>query len=292
MATSRHTYSGKLFSEVDSIVNADGQYLFCKYWKPTTEPRFLVLMLHGLGGHCARFNELALNLNEIGGLCFANDYVGHGESEGDRTTVNDYKVFIRDAFQHANKTKEEYPNLPVFLYGQSMGGALALLASSEKEDLFQGVIILGGMLKIDPGLASPFKKFIVRSVGNVFPNLQVSSLDQSLGSRDKNEVDGVLKDTLSSSGIKAQMAAQIVKICEAVERIIPNYNKPFLALHGSADGQCDPAGSQTLYQNAKSDDKILKIYPGCYHDLIHELKEDRQKSIKDIVDWINDRLNS
>ena len=73
------------------------------------------------------------------------------------------------------------------------------------------------------------------------------------------QIDGVLKDTLSSSGIKAQMAAQIIKICEAVERIIPNYNKPFLALHGSADGQCDPAGSQTLYQNAKSDDKTLKV---------------------------------
>ena len=30
-------------------------------------------MVHGLGGHCARFEELALRMNEIGGFVFAHD---------------------------------------------------------------------------------------------------------------------------------------------------------------------------------------------------------------------------
>ena len=36
--------------------------------------RFLVCLVHGLGGHCARFDELALYLNTLGAFVFAHDH--------------------------------------------------------------------------------------------------------------------------------------------------------------------------------------------------------------------------
>jgi alpha-beta hydrolase superfamily lysophospholipase len=46
--------------------------------------------------------------------------------------------------------------------------------------------------------------------------------------------------------------------------------EPLLALHGSGDRVTPPSGTEELYRRAHSIDKTLKIYPGLYHDLIHE----------------------
>jgi len=37
----RKTFTGKLFKNVDHIVNDNGQYLYCKYWYPEGTVRYV-----------------------------------------------------------------------------------------------------------------------------------------------------------------------------------------------------------------------------------------------------------
>ena len=46
--------------------------------------------------------------------------VGHGESEGYRWDISDYKIYLRDLLQHINIIKMKYPDLPLYLFGHSM----------------------------------------------------------------------------------------------------------------------------------------------------------------------------
>ncbi|XP_078597668.1 uncharacterized protein LOC144873847 [Branchiostoma floridae x Branchiostoma japonicum] len=53
------TPQGVLYSELPHLVNSRGQYLFCKA---------LLMIVHGLGGHCQRYEELSTELNKEGVL--------------------------------------------------------------------------------------------------------------------------------------------------------------------------------------------------------------------------------
>jgi alpha-beta hydrolase superfamily lysophospholipase len=46
-----------------------------------------------------------------------------------------------------------------------------------------------------------------------------------------------------------------------------------LVLHGTADQVTVPGGSEEMVRRAKSSDKVLKLYPGLAHDLLHEAEQ-------------------
>ncbi|XP_021108161.1 monoglyceride lipase isoform X6 [Heterocephalus glaber] len=102
------------------LLNADGQYLFCQYWKPSRPPKALVFVSHGAGEHCGRYDDLARMLMELDLLAFAHDHVGHGRSDGERLVVSDFQIFVRDVLHHVDTMQKDYPGLPVFLLGHSM----------------------------------------------------------------------------------------------------------------------------------------------------------------------------
>jgi alpha-beta hydrolase superfamily lysophospholipase len=61
---------------------------------------------------------------------------------------------------------------------------------------------------------------------------------------------------------------------------------PLLAMHGAADKVTPPAGSKALVEKARSTDKTLKLYPGLYHDLLHE--PEKEQVTLDLVKWLSD----
>jgi hypothetical protein len=46
--------------------------------------------------------------------------VGHGKSEGIRVDIQDFNFYVRDVLQHIHMVKDEFPNIPLFLFGHSM----------------------------------------------------------------------------------------------------------------------------------------------------------------------------
>uniref|UniRef100_H2Z6F4 Serine aminopeptidase S33 domain-containing protein n=1 Tax=Ciona savignyi TaxID=51511 RepID=H2Z6F4_CIOSA len=284
------TFSGRPFSEVNHFVNEDGLHIFTNIWKPEGDCKYLICLLHGFGGHCVRFNELASYLTKIGGLVFSHDHIGHGESEGYRTTVDDFNKLIRDTYQHVDIMKKQYSDLPVFLLGQSMGGALAVLAAHERPDIFKGVILIGPMLLIDPGIQSSFKVSLVKIAAYLIPHFIVTSLPESRGSRDEKEVVISQNDPLKSCDVKSQMALQLLRMGEKLEIVMPEFACPFITLHGGDDNTCSVEGSKLINQVAKCKDKTIKIYDECRHDLVHELQADRIIFFNDIQAWVEERI--
>ncbi|EHB17627.1 Monoglyceride lipase [Heterocephalus glaber] len=139
------------------LLNADGQYLFCQYWKPSRPPKALVFVSHGAGEHCGRYDDLARMLMELDLLAFAHDHVGHGRSDGERLVVSDFQIFVRDVLHHVDTMQKDYPGLPVFLLGHSMGGAIAILAAAERPGHFAGMALIAPLVLPSPESATTFK---------------------------------------------------------------------------------------------------------------------------------------
>nr|XP_004665177.1 monoglyceride lipase isoform X1 [Jaculus jaculus] len=287
----RRTPQNVPYQDLPHLVNADGQYLFCRYWKPAGTPRALVFVSHGAGEHCGRYDELAQMLRGLDLLVFAHDHVGHGQSEGERMVVSDFHVFVRDVLQHVDTIQKEHPRLPVFLLGHSMGGAIAILAAAEKPTLFSGMVLISPLVLANPESATTFKVLAAKVLNLVLPNLSLGPIDSSVLSRNKAEVDLYDSDPLiCRAGLKVCFGIQLMNAVSRVERALPKLTLPFLLLQGSADRLCDSKGAYLLMDSARSQDKTLKLYEGAYHVLHKELPEVTKSVFHEINMWVSQRI--
>ncbi|XP_055115734.1 monoglyceride lipase isoform X3 [Symphalangus syndactylus] len=286
----RRTPQSIPYQDLPHLVNADGQYLFCRYWKPTGTPKALIFMSHGAGEHCGRYEELARMLMGLDLLVFAHDHVGHGQSEGERMVVSDFHVFVRDVLQHVDSMQKDYPGLPVFLLGHSMGGAIAILTAAERPGHFAGMVLISPLVLANPESATTFKVLAAKVLNLVLPNLSLGPIDSSVLSRNKTEVDIYNSDPLiCRAGLKVCFGIQLLNAVSRVERALPKLTVPFLLLQGSADRLCDSKGAYLLMELAKSQDKTLKIYEGAYHVLHKELPEVTNSVFHEINMWVSQR---
>ncbi|XP_062924310.1 monoglyceride lipase isoform X1 [Mobula hypostoma] len=116
----RLTPQGLRYGDLRHFVNEDGNYLYCRYWEPTTPPRALVMILHGAGEHSGAYSNVATMLVNQSLFVFSHDHIGHGQSEGQRLSVPNFSVYVRDCLQHINMMKYRFPDLKIFLLAHSM----------------------------------------------------------------------------------------------------------------------------------------------------------------------------
>ncbi|XP_032762021.1 monoglyceride lipase isoform X2 [Rattus rattus] len=315
----RRTPQNVPYQNLPHLVNADGQYLFCRYWEPSGTPKALIFVSHGAGEHCGRYDELAQMLKRLDMLVFAHDHVGHGQSEGERMVVSDFQVFVRDLLQHVNTVQKDYPEIPVFLLGHSMGGAISILAAAERQTHFSGMILISPLILANPESASTLKDNLTitktslekaaevsmawipyafhlwvlaaKLLNFVLPNISLGRIDSSVLSRNKTEVDRYNSDPLiCHAGVKVCFGIQLLNAVSRVERAMPRLTLPILLLQGSADRLCDSKGAYLLMESSPSQDKTLKMYEGAYHVLHKELPEVTNSVLHEINTWVSHRI--
>lgn len=118
-----------------SFVSADNETNL-KGWFIQTErkPKLNVIMAHGYGGnrHNAGFLHISKSLVKRCYNTFLFDFRNSGESEGKVTTIGVKEKY--DLLGAINWVKQQN-DLPIVLYGVSMGAATSLLAAGMSEDV-------------------------------------------------------------------------------------------------------------------------------------------------------------
>lgn len=111
------------------LQSAGGGQIFCRVWKPEGTPRATLQIVHGIAEHVDRYDEFARFLNEHGILVAADDHMGHGKSIGEGEVPGFFRggwdAAVADSRQLQEKLMEEYPDVPCFLLGHSMGSFMA-----------------------------------------------------------------------------------------------------------------------------------------------------------------------
>ncbi|MFN7135853.1 MAG: lysophospholipase, partial [Myxococcales bacterium] len=261
--------------------------LFEQRWRPESEPRAAVIVVHGLKDHGTRYAPLAHALVEAGLSVNAADLRGHGSSEGDRVYVDAFEEYLDDLHAYVEAVRAREPGRPIYLVGHSMGGAIATLYTLSKRSEIAGLVLTGPALKpgkdISPGLIR-----ITKFLGSVTPTLAVFELDLVKFSRDPNAVEAVRKDPLVYQGNgPARTAAKLLGALQEIEGRMEELQIPLLVLHGGEDVITDPDGSRQLHARAKSADKTLHVYDGLYHDIWSE--PEKAKIVATVRAWLDER---
>lgn len=104
-----------------------GGRLHCAIWTPEGEPKAVVQLIHGIAEHIGRYDEFARFLNAHGYVVAADDHMGHGGS-----VENGVKGYfsggwlsaVEDEKRLHDEIAAQYPVLPYFILGHSMGSFL------------------------------------------------------------------------------------------------------------------------------------------------------------------------
>jgi len=232
-----------------NIYNTD---FYGQYWQ-AKNTKAVVVLVHGMGEHSGRYKHVAKKMTENDFSVVAFDHFGHGKTTGKRGHNPSFEAVLESVSKTIEKAKEFFPNVPIFLYGHSMGGNTVINYGIKKTNDLKGIIATSPFLKLafDP---PKIKLALGKLLQKIAPSITMGNeLDANDISREKVEVDKYVNDPL---------------------------------LHGTDDKIIDYKGTQEFANN--SDKATLKLYEGGYHELQNDLC--KEEILQDVVNWLNSQL--
>lgn len=270
------------------VTTTDGIKLHVSTWAPADLPRALIVLVHGLAEHTARYADVAARLNQEGYLVIGFDLRGHGQSEGKRIYIDHFSAYVADLATVFALAKAEHPALRCFLLAHSMGTTVALNFLVDHTPVLDGAILSATALLPGDDI-SPFLIAISGLVSAIAPRLPTVALNSSTISRDPEVVAAYHADPLVYNGkIPARTGGELNRVFKYLQQHINKIQTPLLIMHGDADQLTNPAGSEMLYKRVASDDKTLKWWPGLYHEIFNE--PEKHEVIAFMQSWITARL--
>jgi alpha-beta hydrolase superfamily lysophospholipase len=260
-----------------------------------------VVLLHGLNGHGAGGSNVntAHHLLNSGYSVVALDLEGHGRSSGTKGFLPQLEAAAVDVVALLKELNIEFPSLPVFLMGISMGGLTATLAALAVQDsgerLLSGVVLQCPLLRFaqppPPLLAS-----LIALLARIAPRLAIFPHRAGRGSKGAIAARvraAMVADPLSYSGrLRVGTALALHRAAKHATSRLPELRIPFLVQHGDSDPLVALAGSQLLAATARAVDKQLAVYAGAGHNLQNEAPATLESVRRDYLEWIEARVDA
>lgn len=267
---------------------SDDFSLFIHQWYSDFPPKGIVFFVHGMVEHSGRYEEWGRFLARNGFDVYAIDQRGHGRSDGARLWMRRFTDLIGDFCLFVRKGAAQFPDLPVFIAGMSMGGGVAIRSApvlQKSVPNFAGTILIAAAIKTHPYIY-PVLRFFAPFFNALMPRLRIlkpgiGGLAVSPKVREEFRNDPLV----SRDRMTVRFGWENVKALKVNRRCAAEIVSPTLICQGAADMIVAPDGAEEFFRNLAASDKTLKIYPDFGHDVLHE--EGHEAAWNDILDWLN-----
>jgi acylglycerol lipase len=258
--------------------------IYFQGWLPESEPRAVLLIVHGLAEHSGRYGNVVNHFVPLGYAVYGIDHFGHGKSDGERVYVKRFDDYTNTLKVYFDMIREWQPDKPIFLVGHSMGGLISAVYLLDHQAELAGAVLSGPAVKI-PNHVTPAMLFLGKMLSALIPRFGLLALSADGVSRDPLVVKAYVSDPLVHRGkATARLAAEMLKAMQTISGQAAKITLPIMIVQGSADRLVDPAGAQMLYDAVSSADKEIRIYDGFYHEVFNEPEHD--KVLRDIEIWL------
>lgn len=266
--------------------NDQGLQIYAVDWT-TERPRAVIGLIHGLGEHCRRYDALAAFFNANGLAVVGYDRQGFGRSEGRRGYTSHYRNYLDGIAQLRVQCEKRYPKVPIFLYGQSMGGQLLLHYLIHRKPTLQGAIVTAPHIA-ETTRPNPLIVGLGVFLRQIYPAFLLSNqLDADDLSRDPAVVEDYRRDPYNHDRISCQTGVDILDRAKFLQTYSAGLAVPTLLLHGTADRITDHDATAAFAQR-NGGDLSFHSFPGGYHELHHE--PDQTAFREALLTWIDAHL--
>ncbi|KAK1375568.1 Caffeoylshikimate esterase [Heracleum sosnowskyi] len=285
------------------MLNNRNMKIYTQSWRPdldnATPLRGFVGVIHGYTAESSWLLELsAVAIAKSGFLVSALDLQGHGYSQGYPGHIPNIEHVVDDCVQLFDSIRAENPNIPAFLYGESLGGAIAILLCLKQKKEWDGLILHGAMCGVSRSIKPiwPIEK-LLPVAACIAPKwkIVITRPPESMSYKEVWKRKLVAKSPnrhrLASGKPLAATALEFLRVCEFIERNCHEIEVPLMIVHGAEDRVCEPKSAKKFYEMVSSKEKSLEIVKGMWHMLIGEPNETVELVFGRIISWICKRAD-
>ena len=289
--------------------------IYAVKWIPEGNPKAILQITHGMAEYAERYDDFASYMTEHGFLVVGDDHLGHGKTAGVNQSQLGYickkhsdTVMVRDEHRLKKTIQEEYPGLPYFVLGHSMGSFIIRNYIYRYGTGINGAIIMGtgmqpkALLRFSLGLAAIQRVllggdhvagFIDKLAFGTY-NKRTNKDDTSAGwlTKDKSIQERYINDPHAGFTFTVNGFETLFKLIWNLHdrKNLEKMPKDLPILVTSGDE--DPVGNygeavKQVYESYKElgiKDVTLRMYPGCRHEILNETEKDQV--YEDIRTWI------
>jgi len=293
--------------ETRNFTDAYGVEVFSNWW-PIEAPTAIVIISHGASEHSGRYDRFAQALNNAGYAVVAIDHRGHGLTSagadsaimgagGGQAVVDDLHELIDNARSSIGS------ELPVFLFGHSLGSLMAFAYLTQHSQGLAGAILCGFAADLDgvadlgallagfdtPELRDESAAAILAANNSPF---EPARTPYDWLSRDEAEVDLYAADPFCGDAHPLTFG-YLIDVFDLVAPLvdrIADITCPVMVIAGGQDpaagmGEFARIAAAALGRAGVTTD--LTIYENARHELLNELNRDEVTA--DILGWLRAR---
>lgn len=286
-------------------------------WLPDGQPRAVVQIVHGVAEYIRRYAPFARFLADHGFVVVGADHLGHGETVNDGVygyfgSKDGWSLVCGDIRRLRELTGEQWPDLPYFLLGHSMGSFLTRTYLIDWPGSVNGAILSGtgqeapAMVALGKAICSFFCAVTgPQSHSKLVYNLSLGAYNKQFRPnrttadwicRDEAVVDAYLKDPFCTFeptvGMFRDMMGGLQYISDPGNLKKMDPTTPVYLFSGDHDpvGQ-NGAGVRRVYgffRDAGCTDVTLKLYPDGRHEMLNETN--KEEVWADVLAWLEEKL--
>lgn len=252
----------------------------------------VAVIIHGIGEYAGRYDRVAKNFNKKNIAVLSMDLRGHGKSFGKRGHGAPRKEILKDIDDLIIYALDKYPNLPIILYGHSMGGNMVLdyRARGLLADRPSAFLVTAPWIRLIKPLSKPLAMASL-ILSKLAPSTTFDSKIDSSVLGNPQSVGEYRKDPLVHGKISAETAQDgftAGKMLEEGKLSAVNRNKAMLILHGKEDKICSIEGVRSFMTTEDLDYSKFIELEGIYHE-VHNggMDSDGAEVILKMADFIN-----
>ena len=281
-------------------------------WVPEGEINAILQICHGMAEHIDRYHEFAEFLAKHGYYVVGNDHLGHGKSVTGPEKLGFFHekdgnaCVIADIQQLRIRTEKNYPKVPYFMLGHSMGSFLVRQYLGLYSGGLSGAIIMGtgeqsdiilGAGKLVCEMIALFKGWNYRSrfvngfvVGGYEKKIGAGWLSKNLENIKRYEEDPLCGFMFTvnayfhmfSGMLKMNYQEHHSKITKILPLFFVAGKEDPVGNYGKGVEQVYKRYQKNGYRNVK-----IKLYENDRHEILNEL--DREVVFEDILNWLESK---
>lgn len=272
-----------------AVTTVDGYQLPLRSWLPSSPPTSVILALHGFNDYSGAFKDPGSHWANQGVAVYAYDQRGFGATQqlgvwpGTQTLVADLRTALE-------LIATRHPQVPLFLLGESMGGAVAVLLAAQPDmPAIDGLILVAPALYAE-GSVPRYQRLGLRILSVLMPGLRLTGEGLELQPSDNIEVlRDMWFDPLTLKDARIDTLQGLLEMMIEAADALPEIDPPALMLFGSQE-QVIPqtAVIETLspLRMPWMEEPSLRLayYSGGYHMLLRDVAAETVWT--DVLAWI------
>jgi alpha-beta hydrolase superfamily lysophospholipase len=264
---------------------ADGAVLPVRAWLPPAGPvRAVIVALHGFNDYSRFFERPGEYLARHGIASYAYDQRGFGNAPG-RGLWAGVEAYADDLGVFVGLARQRHPGVPLYVLGESMGGAVAIVAMASARPPPADGVILASPAVWGRATMPWWQRMALDAAAHAAPSLRLTGEGLKVMASDNIEMlRGLGRDPLVIKATRVDAIYGLADLMDAALDAAGALKASALVLYGERDQVVPREPVERMLAKMPGPQTRAAFYPDGYHLLLRDLRA--EQPWRDIASWV------